>query len=53
MKKLLLAFMIFNPVLLLAQRTILHCGKLIDVTKGQVLNEYSIIVDGNTIGVSG
>ncbi|OQP61024.1 amidohydrolase [Niastella vici] len=49
MKKLLLALLICNPLLLLAQRTILHCGKLIDVTKGQVLNEYSIIVEGNRI----
>lgn len=49
MKKLLLALLILHPVLLPAQRTILHCGKLIDVTKGQMLNEYSIIVEGNTI----
>ena len=49
MKKLLLGLLICSPVLLLAQRTILHCGKLIDVTKGQVLTDYSIIVDGNTI----
>jgi imidazolonepropionase-like amidohydrolase len=49
MKKLLLGLLICSPVLLLAQRTILHCGKLIDVTRGQVLTEYSIIVDGNTI----
>jgi imidazolonepropionase-like amidohydrolase len=49
MKKLLLALLIGNPLLLPAQRTILHCGKLIDVTKGQVLTEYSIVVEGNTI----
>jgi imidazolonepropionase-like amidohydrolase len=49
MRKLLLGLLICSPVLLVAQRTILHCGKLIDVTKGQVLTEYSIIVDGNTI----
>jgi len=49
MRKLLLGLLICNPVLLLAQRTILHCGKLIDVTKGQVLTEYSVIVEGNTI----
>lgn len=49
MKKLLLALLILHPILLPAQRTILHCGKLIDVAKGQVLNEYSIIVEGNTI----
>lgn len=49
MKKLLLLFLLCYPFILLAQRTILHCGKLIDVTKGQVLNEYSIIIEGNTI----
>lgn len=37
------------PLHLLAQRTILHCGKLIDVQKGQVLNEQSIIIEGNKI----
>ncbi|OQP46741.1 metal-dependent hydrolase family protein [Niastella populi] len=49
MKKLLLGVLICNPLLLLSQRTILHCGKLIDVKKGQVLNEYSIVIEGNTI----
>jgi imidazolonepropionase-like amidohydrolase len=49
MKKLLLGLLICNPFFLFSQRTILHCGKLIDVTKGVVLNEYSIIVEGNTI----
>lgn len=49
MKKLLLGLLVCNPFLLFSQRTILHCGKLIDVTKGQVLTEYSIIVEGNII----
>jgi imidazolonepropionase-like amidohydrolase len=49
MRKLLLGFLICSPLLLFAQRTILHCGKLIDVTKGQLLTEFSIIVDGNSI----
>lgn len=49
MRKLLLLLLIINPLWLLAQRSILHCGKLIDVTKGQVLSEYSIIIDGNII----
>lgn len=49
MKKLLLGLLLCIPVLLLSQRTVLHCGKLIDVTKGQVLNEYSIIVEENKI----
>ena len=49
MKKLLIGLLFCNPLMLLSQRTILHCGKLIDVTKGQVMNEYSVIVDGNKI----
>jgi len=35
--------------LLLAQKTILHCGRLIDVKKGVILNEQSVIVEGNKI----
>lgn len=49
MKKLLLALLLVNPFILSAQRTILHCGKLIDVTRGRVMNEYSVIVEGNKI----
>lgn len=49
MKKLLLVLLLCYPLILLSQRTILHCGKLIDVTKGQVMNEYSVIVEGNKI----
>ena len=33
----------------LAQRTILYCGKLIDVAKGETLSSYSIIIEGNKI----
>lgn len=51
MRKLLLLLLIVTPFLLSAQRTILHCGKLIDVVKGQVLSQYSIIVEGNKITV--
>lgn len=49
MRKFLSLFLLIPPFILSAQRTILHCGKLIDVTKGQVLNQYSIIVEGNKI----
>lgn len=35
--------------LLFAQRTILHCGQLIDVKAGTVLKEMSIIVEGSKI----
>jgi len=48
-KPFLLLLILSIPLSLLAQRTILHCGKLIDVTKGQVLSQYSIIVEGNKI----
>ena len=32
-----------------AQKTIIHCGRLVDVKAGQVLKEMSIIVEGNKI----
>ncbi len=32
-----------------AQKTILHCGKLIDVVNSKVLSNYSIIIEGNKI----
>ncbi|HMH20744.1 MAG TPA: amidohydrolase family protein [Puia sp.] len=37
------------PLTSLAQRTVIYCGKLIDPKSGQVLQEMSIIVTGNTI----
>jgi len=49
MRKLLLLLAAVAPLYLFAQHTILHCGKLIDVNKSQVLSEYSIIIDGNKI----
>jgi imidazolonepropionase-like amidohydrolase len=49
MRKGLILLLLFIPAILFAQRTILHCGKLIDVTKGQVLSQYTIIVEGNKI----
>jgi imidazolonepropionase-like amidohydrolase len=36
-------------LLCVAQKTILYCGRLIDVKTGQELKEMSIIVEGNTI----
>jgi len=42
------AFLLFCSTAL-AQRTILHCGKLIDVAKGETLSSYSIIIEGNKI----
>lgn len=49
MRRTIFLFLLFLPGLLAAQRTILHCGKLIDVSKGIVLTEQSIIVEGNKI----
>jgi imidazolonepropionase-like amidohydrolase len=49
MRKLLILLLLVAPFTLLAQKTILHCGKLIDVTKGQVLTQQSIIIEGNKI----
>ncbi|WP_127131846.1 metal-dependent hydrolase family protein [Pseudoflavitalea rhizosphaerae] len=49
MRKLFLLFLFFIPVLLFAQRTLLHCGRLIDVKNGSVRTEQTIIVEGNKI----
>lgn len=49
MRKILLLLLLLHSILLPAQRIILHCGKLIDVTRGQVLSQYSIIIEGNKI----
>ena len=48
MKKLLLLFCL-SPFILQAQKTIIHCGKLIDVKALSVLNNMSIIVEGKKI----
>jgi imidazolonepropionase-like amidohydrolase len=50
MRKLLLLLLAACMVnMLAAQRTIIHCGQLIDVKKLEVLKEMSIIVTGNKI----
>lgn len=49
MRKLLFLLFCSFPLLLAAQRTILHCGKLIDVTKGEVLTGWSVVIEGNKI----
>ncbi len=43
----LFLFFLSGPVV--AQSTLLHCGKLIDVDRGQVLEKMTIVVSGNTI----
>src|SRR3989442_14423660 len=49
MRKLLLITAILISQLVFAQRTILQCGKLIDVRNLQVLNEMTVIIEGNKI----
>src|SRR6266487_2828932 len=49
MKNFLFAAAIFFSNFLLAQRTILHCGKLIDVKNLKSLTEMSVIIEGNKI----
>lgn len=48
MKKLLLIALLFAQTSF-AQRTILYCGKLIDVKQLQVQSEMSVIIEGNKI----
>jgi imidazolonepropionase-like amidohydrolase len=49
MRKLLLLLLAVAPLYLFAQRSIIYCGKLVDVNKGQLLTEYTITIEGNKI----
>ncbi|MBS1948487.1 MAG: amidohydrolase family protein [Bacteroidetes bacterium] len=49
MRKLLFLLGLLAAQLAFPQKTIIYCGKLIDVKSAQVLNEMSIIVEGNKI----
>lgn len=51
MKRLLALFatLLFACILTHAQQTILHCGKLIDVKNKAVLENMSVIIEGNKI----
>lgn len=51
MKKatLLFGLMLLVGIIAHSQQTILHCGKLIDVKNKKVLEEMSIIIEGNKI----
>lgn len=51
MRKLFLVLTILftTTITVIAQRTILYCGKLIDVVNSKMLTEYSIIVESNKI----
>lgn len=50
MHKLLFALVIlFSTTIVIAQKTIIHCGKLIDVVNSKMLSNYSVIIQGNKI----
>jgi len=49
MRKIFLAIALLVTNFLFAQKTIIYCGKLVDVKNLQVLTEMSIIVEGNKI----
>jgi imidazolonepropionase-like amidohydrolase len=49
MRKLLFMIAVLFSVSTFAQKTIIYCGKLIDVKSLQVLSEMSIVVEGNKI----
>ncbi len=51
MRKLSLALlaMLLTSIGTSAQKTILHCGKLVDVVNSKVLSNYSVIIEGNKI----
>lgn len=50
MKKTFLTILVSSIIsCVIAQRTIIHCGKLVDVKNGQVLNEMTITIDSNKI----
>ena len=49
MNKIITLFSLFFTFILSAQSTYIHCGKLIDTKKGEVLNKMTIVVTGNKI----
>ena len=49
MKIILTLITLFYSILLSAQSTYLHCGKLIDTKNGKVLNEMTIVINGDKI----
>ncbi len=49
MKYLSITFLLFISSFIYAQKTYIHCGKLIDTNKGKVLQEMTVVVMGNKI----
>jgi imidazolonepropionase-like amidohydrolase len=48
MKQILLLALL-SPIGLFAQKTLLYCGKLVDVKAGKVQTAYTIVIDGKKI----
>lgn len=48
MKKIVLILLLF-PFFAIAQKTILHCGKLVDVKTNTVLNSMTVVIEGKKI----
>ncbi len=49
MKRALLALCMFSLYSVAAQQTLLHCGKLVDTKSGKILDQKTVIVEGNRI----
>jgi imidazolonepropionase-like amidohydrolase len=49
MKTLLLLLFCFSVILSNAQRTVIHCGSLIDGKSSQALSQMTVVVEGNKI----
>ena len=49
MKKHILLLALLSPIALFAQKTLLYCGKLVDVKAGKVQTAYTIVVEGKKI----
>ncbi len=49
MKKTLIVLLLFSSARLAAQKTYIHCGKLIDAVSSTILVQKTIIVEGNKI----
>ncbi len=49
MRQLLFFILLFTVLQVTAQRTLIHCGKLIDTKEGKVIANVTIIVQGNSI----
>ncbi len=49
MKKIILVYSLLFSILISAQSTYIHCGKLIDTNTGKVLKEMTVVVKGTKV----